>query len=102
MAKLSPEQGTLSELSGERIRTVLTRAPSNDAPFSGLKVIVENGWFADLPSETENINKIYLALAGSGSFAVHHRESQAIVSDDLAAGKQQARSPAKAKVKGRL
>ena len=37
----------------------LTRAPGNDAPIGGLKVIAENGWFAARPSGTENIYKLY-------------------------------------------
>jgi len=38
---------------------ILTRAPGNDAPIGGLKVIAENGWFAARPSGTEDIYKIY-------------------------------------------
>jgi len=46
-------------LAGEPIRAVLTRAPGNDAPIGGLKVVAENGWFALRPSGTEDIYKIY-------------------------------------------
>ncbi len=37
----------------------LTRAPGNDAPIGGLKVVTENGWFAARPSGTEDVYKIY-------------------------------------------
>jgi phosphoglucomutase len=38
---------------------VLTRAPGNDQPIGGLKVITTNGWFAARPSGTEDVYKIY-------------------------------------------
>ena len=38
---------------------VLDRAPANDAPIGGLKVITKSGWFAARPSGTEDIYKIY-------------------------------------------
>ena len=37
----------------------LTRAPGNNAPIGGLKVVTASGWFAARPSGTENIYKIY-------------------------------------------
>jgi phosphoglucomutase len=37
----------------------LTRAPGNNEPIGGLKVVAENGWFAARPSGTEDIYKIY-------------------------------------------
>ena len=37
----------------------LTRAPENDAPIDGLKVVAASGWFAARPSGTEDIYKIY-------------------------------------------
>ena len=48
-----------SSLAGEPITAKLTRAPGNDAPIGGLKVVAANGWFAARPSGTENIYKIY-------------------------------------------
>jgi phosphoglucomutase len=56
---LSPDTITASELAGEEIVAKLTRAPSNDAPIGGLKVVTENGWFAARPSGTEEIYKVY-------------------------------------------
>ena len=37
LAKLSPEQVTLTDLAGEKIQAVLTRAPGNGAPIGGLE-----------------------------------------------------------------
>jgi phosphoglucomutase len=59
LEKLSPESVKESDLAGEAITAKLTRAPGNDAPIGGLKVIAKNGWFAARPSGTENIYKIY-------------------------------------------
>jgi phosphoglucomutase len=46
-------------LADEPITGKFTRAPGNDAPIGGLKVVTPNGWFAARPSGTENIYKIY-------------------------------------------
>ncbi len=56
---LSPNNVTAATLAGEPILQKLTRAPGNDAPIGGLKVVTENGWFAARPSGTENVYKIY-------------------------------------------
>jgi len=48
-----------STLAGEPITAKMTRAPGNDAPIGGLKVVAASGWFAARPSGTENIYKIY-------------------------------------------
>jgi phosphoglucomutase len=59
LGKLSPEAVSAGTLAGEPIMAKLTRAPGNDAPIGGLKVVAANGWFAARPSGTENIYKIY-------------------------------------------
>jgi len=59
LRELSPEQVTATELAGEPIVGKLTRAPANNAPIGGLKVVGENCWFAARPSGTEEICKIY-------------------------------------------
>ncbi len=59
LQKLTPEAVKASELAGEPITAKLTRAPANQAPIGGLKVVAESGWFAARPSGTENIYKIY-------------------------------------------
>lgn len=48
-----------SSLAGEPIVAKLTRAPGDNAPIGGLKVVASSGWFAARPSGTENIYKIY-------------------------------------------
>jgi phosphoglucomutase len=59
LAMLSPEAVKASTLAGEPITTRLTRAPGDNAPIGGLKVVAANGWFAARPSGTEHIYKIY-------------------------------------------
>jgi len=59
LQKLSPETVKESKLAGEPITAKLTRAPGNNAPIGGLKVVATSGWFAARPSGTENIYKIY-------------------------------------------
>jgi phosphoglucomutase len=59
LEKLSPEAVRESTLGGETITAKLTRAPGNNAPIGGLKVVTANGWFAARPSGTENIYKVY-------------------------------------------
>jgi phosphoglucomutase len=59
LGRLSAEQVQTTELAGERILAKLTRAPGNDAPIGGLKVVTDNGWFAARPSGTEEVYKIY-------------------------------------------
>jgi len=59
LSKLSPEMVAATSLAGEAITAKLTRAPGNDAPIGGLKVVTENGWFAARPSGTEDVYKIY-------------------------------------------
>jgi phosphoglucomutase len=59
LAKLSPQAVKASTLAGEPITAKLTRAPGNNAPIDGLKVVAASGWFAARPSGTENIYKIY-------------------------------------------
>ncbi|MFP4072023.1 MAG: phosphoglucomutase (alpha-D-glucose-1,6-bisphosphate-dependent) [Desulfovibrionales bacterium] len=56
---LSPEMVETDMLAGEPIVAILTRAPGNDQPIGGLKVVTENGWFAARPSGTEDLYKIY-------------------------------------------
>ena len=50
---------TESTLAGEVITAKLTRAPGNNVPIGGLKVIAARGWFAARPSGTENIYEVY-------------------------------------------
>ncbi len=59
LRELSPEAVQGVDAGGEPITAKLTRAPGNNAPIGGLKVVSASGWFAARPSGTENIYKIY-------------------------------------------
>jgi phosphoglucomutase len=59
LERLSPDAVQDSTLAGESITAKLTRAPGNNAPIGGLKVVAPSGWFAARPSGTENLYKIY-------------------------------------------
>jgi phosphoglucomutase len=59
LQRLSPHAIRESGLAGEPITAKLTRAPGNDAPIGGLKVVTAGGWFAARPSGTEHIYKLY-------------------------------------------
>ena len=59
LSKLSPDDIALDDLAGDTIETVIDRAPGNDAPIGGIKVVSKGGWFAARPSGTEDIYKIY-------------------------------------------
>jgi phosphoglucomutase len=89
LASLSPQQVKLTELAGEKIQTMLTRAPGNDAPIGGLKVAAQSGWFAARPSGTEDIYKIYAeSFRGANHLRRILAEAQAIVDAALAAPAQ--------------
>src|SRR5512144_2426651 len=86
LARLSPAAVAASQLAGEPITAKLTRAPANDAPIGGLKVIAANGWFAARPSGTENIYKIYAeSFRDDAHLAAIVREAREIVNAALAA-----------------
>ncbi len=81
---LSPDQVTATELAGEPITATLTRAPGNDAPIGGLKVVAENGWFAARPSGTEDVYKIYAeSFEGPDHLARIQAEARDVVSAAL-------------------
>jgi phosphoglucomutase len=79
-----PESVAASVLAGEPITAKLTRAPGNDAPIGGLKVVAANGWFAARPSGTENIYKIYAeSFKDERHLQAIVAEAQRIVDDAL-------------------
>jgi phosphoglucomutase len=91
LERLSPHQVRLTDLAGEKIRSILTNAPGNGASIGGLKVIAESGWFAARPSGTEDIYKIYAeSFRGADHLRRILEEAQIIVSDALAASPRQA------------
>ena len=90
LQKLSSEAVKESTLAGERITAKLTRAPGNDAPIGGLKVVTDSGWFAARPSGTEDIYKIYAESFKDEAYLNSIvSEAQAIVSNALDRAKGQ-------------
>jgi len=85
LRELSPEAVRETNLAGEPITAKLSRAPGNNAPIDGLKVVARSGWFAARPSGTEAVYKIY---AESFKDEVHLEaiitEAQAMVNNALA------------------
>ena len=59
LSRLAPDRLKAGALAGATIRQVLDKAPGNDAPIGGIKVVADDGWFAARPSGTEDIYKIY-------------------------------------------
>ncbi len=85
LAALTPEDVTDTELAGDPITAILTRAPGNDAPIGGLKVQTEHAWFAARPSGTENVMKIYAeSFRGPEHLAEVQRAAHALVERVLA------------------
>ncbi|WP_454827693.1 phosphoglucomutase (alpha-D-glucose-1,6-bisphosphate-dependent) [Paraburkholderia xenovorans] len=86
LGRLSPAQFAHTELAGEKIDSVLDRAPANQAPLGGIKVSTKSGWFAARPSGTENIYKIYAeSFLGDDHLARIVGEAQSMVDNALAA-----------------
>jgi len=84
LAELSADQVHIKDLAGEKIDAVLTRAPGNDAPIGGIKVVAKNGWFAARPSGTEDIYKIYAeSFQGKDHVQRMLAEAQGIVDEAL-------------------
>ncbi len=85
LAKLSPEAVKASTLAGEPITAKLTRAPGDNAPIGGLKVVTPSGWFAARPSGTEHIYKIYAeSFKDQAHLDTIVSEAQEIVNNALA------------------
>ena len=87
LARLTPAEVRSDQLGGEEIQQVLDRAPGNQAPIGGIKVIASSGWFAARPSGTESIYKIYAeSFKGSDHLQGILEEAQGIVDAALASG----------------
>ena len=84
LGQLTPERVKSAELAGEKIQTILTKAPGNGASIGGLKVIAEHGWFAARPSGTEDVYKIYAeSYRGVEHLRKIQEEAQGIVAAAL-------------------
>jgi phosphoglucomutase len=80
LARLSPRQIPASTLAGEKITSMLTTAPGNNAPIGGLKVVTQSGWFAARPSGTEEVYKLYAeSFKGRDHLQRIQEEAQAVV-----------------------
>ncbi len=84
LAALSPEDVTATELAGDPITAKLVRAPGNDAPIGGLKVVTDQAWFAARPSGTEDVYKIYAeSFRGAEHLARVQEAAKEVVADAL-------------------
>jgi phosphoglucomutase len=84
LSGLSPDAVKAATLAGDAITAKLTRAPGNNAPIGGLKVVSTGGWFAARPSGTEDIYKLYAeSFRGTDHLAQIIAEAQSIVSASL-------------------
>jgi phosphoglucomutase len=84
LAKLSAGAVTATELAGEKITSLVTKAPGNDAPIGGLKVITAGGWFAARPSGTEDVYKLYAeSFSGPEHLRRIQEEADAIIQHAL-------------------
>ena len=84
LARLSPEDVTASDLAGEKIQRILTKAPGDGNPIGGLKVETAHGWFAARPSGTEDAYKIYAESFVSREHLERiQREAQSLVATVL-------------------
>ncbi len=85
LSKLSPEQVNATDLAGDTIVAMLTKAPGNGAAIGGLKVVTESGWFAARPSGTEDVYKLYAeSFKGKSHLKQIQEEAQALVTNALA------------------
>jgi phosphoglucomutase len=74
LAALDADRLDITQLAGEQIEKKLSRAPGNNQPIGGVKIVAKSGWFAARPSGTEDVYKIY---AESFRSAAHLNDIQA-------------------------
>lgn len=80
LTSLDIDDVTATELAGEKIESILTHAPGNNAAIGGIKVLTKNGWFAARPSGTEDIYKIYAeSFIGEQHLAKIFEDAQKVV-----------------------
>jgi phosphoglucomutase len=80
LERITKESIQVNDLAGEKILTILTKAPGDGNSIGGVKVVAESGWFAARPSGTEDIYKIYAeSFSGKEHLQQIEAEAQAIV-----------------------
>jgi phosphoglucomutase len=80
LAGLSANDIAATELAGEKIDSIIDRAPGDNAPIGGIKVSAAGGWYAARPSGTEDIYKIYAeSFRGAPQLQQILKEAQASV-----------------------
>jgi len=84
LKNLSAKKIKSTHLADEKIETILTTAPGNNAPIDGLKIITQGGWVVVRPSGTEDVYKIY-AESFQDENHLHRllKEAQTIVNEAL-------------------
>lgn len=81
---LTPEAVKASDLGGEPIQAKLVKAPGNQEPIGGLKVVTANGWFAARPSGTENLYKLYAeSFKSAGHLDALVAEARGVIAGSL-------------------
>ena len=84
LSMLTPDKVLCTELGGEKVESIINRAPGNDAQIGGIKVSAATGWFAARPSGTEDIYKIYAeSFRGRKQLDSIVEEAQSIVDKAL-------------------
>jgi phosphoglucomutase len=85
LSKIDPSEVEASDLAGDKIEQMLTKAPGNGQPFGGLKAITAKGWFAARPSGTEDVYKVYAeSFESEAHLACIQTEAQKILSQHFA------------------
>jgi phosphoglucomutase len=59
LSQLSASQIKSTDFAGEKIESIITKAPGDNEAIGGVKVITKDGWFVARPSGTEDIYRIY-------------------------------------------
>lgn len=84
LKSITSSQIRKKEIANELIRSILTRAPGNDAPIGGIKVTIPSGWFVIRPSGTEDIIKIYAeSFKSNDHLQLILHEAEALVDEIL-------------------
>jgi phosphoglucomutase len=80
LTALSRQDVTVTEFAGEKIDSIINRAPGDGAAIGGIKGSSASGWFAARPSGTEDIYKIYAeSFRGADQLQQILKEAQATV-----------------------